>query len=78
MVVDEEIVDKLIRQSTTVQGYTISTDLTSQSIKATKEELDITFDIDVFRKYTMLNGLDDIGLTLQHEDRIHLYEQNHL
>ena len=78
VVVDEEIVDKLIRQSTTVPGYAISVDLTAQSIKDAKEEIDITFDIDGFRKYTMLNGLDDIGLTLTHEDRIQLYEQKHL
>ena len=78
VIVDEEIIDKLIRQSTTVPGYTISIDLTAQSIKDAKKEIDITFNIDGFRKYTMLNGLDDIGLTLQHEDRIHLYEQNHL
>jgi 3-isopropylmalate/(R)-2-methylmalate dehydratase small subunit len=35
----------------------------------------MTFDVDDFRKYCLLNGLDDIGLTLQHADEIRAYEE---
>ena len=78
VIVDEKIADKLIYKSTAKPGYTISINLTEQSMKDAKTEINIKFNIDGFRKHTMLNGLDDIGLTLQHEDRIQLYEQKYL
>ena len=76
--VDEETASKLIEKSTANPGSRISIDLKEQSIKDVEEDIDIKFDIDAFRKYTMLNGLDDIGLTLKHETKIRIYEEEHL
>ena len=41
-------------------------------------ENEVQFDIDPYRKYCMLNGLDNIGLTLQHIDKIELYENENI
>jgi len=78
IVVDEETASKLIEKSTIDPGCRISIDLNKQSIKDFEEKIDIKFNIDSFRKHTMLNGLDDIGLTLKHEDKIRLFEENRL
>ena len=55
-------------------GATLSVDLESQRLWTDDEELSFSFDVDPFRKHCLLNGLDDIGLTLLHEDRIAAYE----
>jgi 3-isopropylmalate/(R)-2-methylmalate dehydratase small subunit len=52
---------------------TITVDLDKQEIRRPDGGV-ITFDIDPFRKHCLLNGLDDIGLTLQHETKINDYE----
>ena len=76
--VDEETSDKLIEKSKNAPGYKISVDLSEQSINDKEGEIYIKFDIDKFRKYSMMNGLDDIGLTLKHEDKIRSYEKKML
>ena len=68
----------MIEKSTEEPGWKISIDLNEQSIKDESGKIDIKFDIDSFRKYSMLNGLDDIGMTLKHEDKISLYEKETL
>ncbi len=78
ILVGEEIAGKLIEKSTEKPGWKISVDLNEQSIKDEAGKIDIKFDIDSFRKYSMLNGLDDIGMTLNHEDKISLYEKETL
>ena len=78
IVVDEETASKLIEKSTANPGCRISIDLNEQSIKDIEGDIDIKFDIDGFRKYTVLNGLDDIGLTLKHEAKIRIYEEENL
>lgn len=55
-------------------GYRLSVDLESQRIWDEPEEIAAEFAIDEFAKYKLLNGLDDIGLTLQHADKIAAYE----
>lgn len=77
IVVKDKTASCLIEKATINVGYRISIDLNAQSIKDAKEEISIKFNIDSFRKYTMLNGLDDIGLTLQHEEKILSYEQQY-
>ncbi|SVD15640.1 uncharacterized protein METZ01_LOCUS368494, partial [marine metagenome] len=77
IVVEESTATTLIEKSTTTPGYRISVDLNEQSIKDSKEDINLRFNIDDFRKHTMLNGLDDIGLTLQHETKIISYEKQH-
>ncbi|MGD8743355.1 MAG: 3-isopropylmalate dehydratase small subunit, partial [Granulosicoccaceae bacterium] len=52
----------------------LEVDLEAQTITTPSGE-SITFDVDPFRKHCLLNGLDDIGLTLQHVDEIRAYEE---
>jgi 3-isopropylmalate/(R)-2-methylmalate dehydratase small subunit len=71
---DEATVDRLFREEVEVeQGYQLSVDLAAQTITSFTGEV-IPFEVDAFRKYCLLNGFDDIGLTLQHVDDIRAYE----
>ena len=54
-------------------GYRLTVDLATQSV-TTPSGAVFRFEIDAFRKHCLLNGLDDIGLTLQHVDEIRAYE----
>jgi 3-isopropylmalate/(R)-2-methylmalate dehydratase small subunit len=54
-------------------GYQLTVDLAAQTVKTPSGE-SFSFDVDEFRKHCLLNGLDDIGLTLEHADAIHAYE----
>ena len=55
-------------------GCRLNVDLEAQRLWTDDEEFSITFEIDPARRHALLNGLDDIGLTLQHEDKIAAYE----
>jgi 3-isopropylmalate/(R)-2-methylmalate dehydratase small subunit len=57
----------------TTAGYRLQMDLEAQTITTPSGEC-IGFAVDEFRKHCLLNGLDDIGLTLQHADAIRAYE----
>ncbi len=74
VVLPEEIIDGLFRQATREQALEIGVDLESQQLKLPDGE-SIAFEVDAFRKHCLLNGLDDIGLTLQHVDEIRAYEE---
>ena len=52
-------------------------DLEVQRIWDDTEEIAVDFQLGPFRRYCLFNGLDDIGLTLQHEDKIAAYEAAH-
>jgi 3-isopropylmalate/(R)-2-methylmalate dehydratase small subunit len=69
-------VETLIQRSTTNPAHQITINLEAQTVTA---ELGFSahFDIDPFRKHCLLNGLDDIGLTLLHEDKLNAYEVKH-
>ncbi|UKS30535.1 3-isopropylmalate dehydratase small subunit [Paenibacillus sp. HWE-109] len=72
----EEQVDDLFARTAKYEGYKLSVDL--ENNKLTDEHgLEITFNIDEHRRQFLLQGLDDIGLTLQHEAKITAYEQAH-
>ncbi len=58
-------------------GYQLSVDLERQVVVKPQGE-EIGFEVQAFRKYCLLNGLDDIGLTLQHKDKISRFEMNRL
>ncbi|MCB1838411.1 MAG: 3-isopropylmalate dehydratase small subunit, partial [Alcanivoracaceae bacterium] len=73
IVLDEAIVDELFRDVAQNEGYTLTIDLEKQQIIRPNGE-GIAFEVDAFRKHCLLNGLDDIGLTLQHADDIRAYE----
>lgn len=74
IILEEAIVDKLMKETLKNEGYELSVDLERQVvIDPTGQEY--FFEIDDFRKHCLLNGLDDIGLTLQQSDAISAYEQ---
>ena len=58
------------------EGYQLKIDLTEQHV-VTPDSQNFSFDVDAFRKHCLLNGLDDIGLTLQHVDAIKAFEAKH-
>lgn len=70
---DEVIVDKLFATVEANPGYRLTVDLPAQEIRLADGEV-IPFEIDSFKKHCLLEGLDDIGLTLQHTDAIKAYE----
>jgi len=74
IVLDEQVVDKLFREVEANEGYRLKVDLQNQLIFA-PDGSKIAFDVDTFRKNCLLEGLDDIGLTLQHVDSVRDYEQ---
>ena len=68
-----EAVDHLFAETLASPGYRLDVDLAAQTVTTPGGEV-YTFDIDTFRKHCLLNGLDEIGLTLQHVDEIRAYE----
>lgn len=73
IVLDAETVDELFREVEANEGYTLTVDLERQTITKPDGTV-IRFEIDEFRKHRLLEGLDDIGLTLEHADEIRAYE----
>ena len=71
--VSEEVADELFKRVADRPGYQLTVDLANQEIKD-EDGLSVPFEIDPFRKECLLAGLDDIGTTLQHEDRIAAFE----
>ena len=71
---DKEIVKNIIKKSEKEHDFKLNIDLESQMIWDDTEEISIKFDIEEFRKYCLLNGLDDIGLTLNAEKKIQSFE----
>ncbi|MBY0474486.1 MAG: 3-isopropylmalate dehydratase small subunit [Nitrosomonas sp.] len=74
VVLDAAILDYLFEEVKSIEGYRLTVDLQNQKIISPKRE-EFTFEIDIFRKQCLLNGLDDIGLTLQHAEKINQFEQ---
>ena len=68
-----ETVDRLFRECAASEGYALTLDLPAQTVTTPAGEK-IAFEIDAFRKHCMVNGLDEIGLTLQNADDIRAYE----
>ncbi|MBI5919241.1 MAG: 3-isopropylmalate dehydratase small subunit [Nitrosomonadales bacterium] len=73
---DAAIVDELFKAVAANEGYKLRVDLERQVI-ATPDGREIAFEVDAFRKHCLLNGLDDIGLTLQQVDDIKAFEVKH-
>jgi len=74
IVFDSAIVDHLFQEISATVGYKLAIDLDAQTITRPNGET-LAFSVDPFRKHCLLNGLDDIGLTLQHVDAIKAYEE---
>ncbi|MEA3251991.1 MAG: 3-isopropylmalate dehydratase small subunit [Pseudomonadota bacterium] len=73
---DEATIERLFRAVEANEGYRLAVDLEAQSVTTPDGEV-LHFEVDAFRKHCLLNGLDDIGLTLEHEDAIRDFEQRH-
>ena len=76
IVLDSKIVDQLIKEASTNPGYRLAIDLDHQTI-TTPGRQEIKFEIDPFRKHCLLNGLDEIGLSLEQADKIRAFETKH-
>lgn len=74
IVLDADIIEQLFKEVAATPGYSLTIDLSAQTVETPSGEL-FKFDVDEFRKYCLLNGFDDIGLTLQHADEIKTYEE---
>ena len=70
---DARIVDRLFSESNAQPGYRLAIDLEEQSVTTPGGET-IKFEIDAFRKHCLMNGLDEIGLTLEHAGKITAFE----
>ncbi|MFD0958876.1 3-isopropylmalate dehydratase small subunit [Paenibacillus chungangensis] len=70
----EEQVEELFQRTAGTEGYSLTVDLANKLL-TDNAGLSIAFDLDEHRRQFLLQGLDDIGLTLQHEDKISAYEQ---
>ena len=73
VVLTEEQVDILFKEMDAEEGYQLSVDLPAQTVTTDSGHV-FNFEIDEFRKECLLNGLDEIGLTLQEADAIKAYE----
>lgn len=73
IILSDEIVDQLFTEMYANEGYELTIDLAAQTVITPAGE-SFAFEIDEFRKHCLLNGLDDIGLTLQESDAIKAYE----
>lgn len=74
IILSEEVVDQLFSEMYATEGYQLTVDLEAQTVTTPSGEA-FGFDVDEFRKHCLLNGLDDIGLTLQESDSIRAYEE---
>ncbi len=73
---EAQIDDLFARAEKYHPGYQLTVDLTACEIRD-EHGLKLPFEVDPFRRHCLLNGLDDIGLTLQHADKIEAYELQH-
>ena len=73
IVLSEEAVDQLFKETEATEGYRLDIDLEKQTV-TTPSGQSFSFDITEHRKHCLLNGLDEIGLTLQHADEIKAFE----
>ena len=74
VVLPEDVVERILEKAEASPGYTLNVDLDGQRVWDNDEEISATFEIEAFRRYLLLNGLDDIGLTLEQDDAIASFE----
>ena len=78
IVLSEEVVDYLFNLVRQHEGLHLQVDLASQTVSLKTTGESFPYNVDEFRKYCLLNGLDDIGLTLVHAEKIREFEQRHI
>ena len=74
VILTESEVDRLFHECNAFPGFRLVVNLEDQTVSTVDRALVMNFQIDAFRKYCLLNGLDDIGLTLQHSSEIAEFE----
>lgn len=74
--ISEEKVAELLKNAQTIPGYQLTVSLENQTVTDNKG-FSATFEIDPFRKYCLIEGLDDIGLTLRHAAALDAFEAKH-
>ena len=74
VVLTESEVDRLFYECASFPGFRLTIDLARQTVAAANGAFTLRFDIDPFRKYCLLNGLDEIGLTLRQAEKIRAFE----
>ncbi|KAG8155378.1 3-isopropylmalate dehydratase small subunit [Burkholderia catarinensis] len=77
IVLTEQQVDHLFSETAAFNGYQLTIDLDAQVVRAA-DGREYPFEVAAFRKYCLLNGFDDIGLTLRHADKIRQFEAERL
>jgi 3-isopropylmalate/(R)-2-methylmalate dehydratase small subunit len=74
VVLREDQVDRLFHDCAAFPGFKLLINLENQSVETVDGSQSMQFDVDPFRKYCMVNGLDEIGLTLRQADKIRAFE----
>ena len=77
IVLSEVQVEHVFNEAKAFPGYRLTIDLEKQVV-VTNGGVSYPFEIDAFRKYCLLNGLDEIGLTLRQSDKIRAFEERHI
>ena len=78
IVLPDAQVDRLFHEVAAFPGFELIVDLPAQTVSTLDRSQVYPFQVDDFRKYCLVNGLDEIGLTLRHADRIRAYEAKRL
>jgi 3-isopropylmalate/(R)-2-methylmalate dehydratase small subunit len=78
VVLSEAQIDQLFNEVKAFPGFRLVIDLEKQMVSTANGSATYLFEVDAFRKYCLLNGLDDIGLTLQQADKIRVFEERHI
>jgi 3-isopropylmalate/(R)-2-methylmalate dehydratase small subunit len=76
IVLPADDVDTLFKETEATEGYKLNIDLNAQTVTAPSGK-SYNFEVDAFHKHCLLNGLDDIGLTMQHQNAIKAFEEKH-
>lgn len=78
IVLTDKQVDRLFQDTFAFNGFSLTIDLEAQVVRNGDGSIEYPFEIAAFRKYCMVNGFDDIGLTLRHADEIKQFEAERL
>lgn len=78
IVLAESDVETLFQRVLGEEGFQLKVDLSGQKVASLDGSFSRSFDIEPFRKHCLINGLDDIGLTLQHAEKIRAFESRRL
>lgn len=78
IVLSEDDVETLFQKVASQEGFELKVDLTAQTVSTVDGSFTRSFEVEPFRKHCLINGLDDIGLTLVHADKIKAYEAKRL